>query len=135
MLTGQLVGVQPQAHHSRAPPELRRNVACAARRSFLVFGTLILVYQPINLSKKVRTGQSVGIQTEFLHGRAEAELRWNVACEARRSFLFRRYIRILVPVAQFEHKIDIPLSWLPSRWREFIALQRPSSVGIGPVIF
>ena len=86
MLTGQLVVAQIEVRHRRAPPELRRNVACAARRSFLVFGTLILVSQPINLSKKVRTGQSVGIQTEVLHGRAEAELRRNVACAARRSF-------------------------------------------------
>ena len=87
VLTGQLVVAQAEFLHSRAPPELRGNVACAARMSFLVLGTL--VYRSINLSKKVRTGQSVGEKTEVLHGRAEAEFRRNVACAARRSFLVR----------------------------------------------
>ncbi len=34
-----------------------------------------------------------------------------------------------------EHKIDVPVSWLPPRYSSFIALQRPSSVGIRPAIF
>ena len=81
MLTGQLVDVQMEVRHSRALPELRRNVACAAGRPFLGFG--LLVHQ---------TGQD-------------------------------------------EHKVDVPVSWLPRRSSKVIALQRPSSVGIGPVIF
>ena len=84
VLTGKLVVVQVEERHASAEPELRRDVACAARRSFLVRGTL--VYQPANLSKKVLTGQLVFVQIEFLHGCAEAEFRRNVACAARRSF-------------------------------------------------
>ncbi len=42
----------------------------------------LLVYQPINLSKKVLTGQLVLVQREALQCRAEAELRGNVACAA-----------------------------------------------------
>ena len=34
---------------------------------------------------------------------------------------------------QDEHKIDVPVSWLPTRESPFKALQRPSSVGIRPV--
>ena len=37
VLTGQFVDVHPETRHSRALPELRRNVACAARRSLLVY--------------------------------------------------------------------------------------------------
>ena len=79
MLTGQLVVVKPERRHSRAEADFRRNVACAARRSFFEVG--ILVYQ---------TGQD-------------------------------------------EHKIDVPVSWLSERMSQFIALHRPSSVGIRPV--
>ena len=87
VLTGQLVVVQAEVRHGSAEPELRRDVACAARTSFLVRGTL--VYQPANLSKKVLTGQSVSVQIELLHGCAEPEFRRDVACAARRSFLVR----------------------------------------------
>ena len=41
VLTGQLVEVQEELRHASAEPELRRDVACAARRSFLVRGTLV----------------------------------------------------------------------------------------------
>ncbi len=47
----------------------------------------LLVYQTINLSKKVLTGQYVVVQVEPLQCRAEAEIRRNVACTARRSCL------------------------------------------------
>ena len=43
VLTGQLVAVQAEVRHASAEPELSRDVACAARRSFL--GRGILVYQ------------------------------------------------------------------------------------------
>ena len=57
MLTGQLVVAQTEERHRRAPPELRRNVACAARRSFLVF--CLLVYQNCNQVSFWRTGQLI----------------------------------------------------------------------------
>ncbi len=43
--------------------------------------------KPINLSKKVRTGQFVEAEREHFQCRAEAEFRRNVACAARRSLL------------------------------------------------
>ena len=84
MLTGQLVLVQVEVRHASAEPELRRDVACAARRSFLVHGRL--VYHSSNMSKQVLTGQLVAAQVEIRHGSAEPELRRDVACAARRSF-------------------------------------------------
>ena len=41
MLTGQLVCLKPELRHSRAATQLRRDVACAAIRPFLVRGTLV----------------------------------------------------------------------------------------------
>ncbi len=41
MRTGQSVEEQTEVLHGRAEAEFRRNVACAARRSFLVRGTLV----------------------------------------------------------------------------------------------
>ncbi len=68
----------------------------------------ILVYQPINLSKKVLTGQLVVEQPQALQCRAEAEFRGNVACAARRAY---SEVGILVyQTGQDEHKSDIPLS-------------------------
>jgi hypothetical protein len=46
-----------------------------------------IVYQPINLSKKLLTGQLVLVQVEDRQVSAEDEFRGNVACAARRSFL------------------------------------------------
>ena len=83
--TGQFVEAQIEVRHRRAPPELRRNVACAARRSFLVFG--LLVYPSRNLSTKVLTGQSIRVEREVLHSRAAPQLRRDCTCAARRSFL------------------------------------------------
>ncbi len=51
VLTSQLVSVQTEVLHCRAEAEFRRNVACAARRSFLDVGTL--VNQSINLTQLV----------------------------------------------------------------------------------
>jgi hypothetical protein len=48
-----------------------------------------LVYQSINLSNNVLTGQSVYAQIEHRHSRAQAELRRDYACASRRSFLVR----------------------------------------------
>ncbi len=79
----------------------------------------------------MRTGQLVVEQTEILHCRAEAEFRGDVACAGRRCFLVRGILGN--QTGQDEHKIDVPVSWLPSRSRQFIALHRPSSVGIRPV--
>ena len=59
VLTGQFVVVQIEPLQCCAEAEFRGNVACSARRSFLVRGTL--VYRSINLSKNVLTGQSVGV--------------------------------------------------------------------------
>ena len=59
-LTGQSVAYKVEARHSRAAPQLRRDVACAARRSFLDCGTL--EYQTSNVSKKVLTVQLVVVQ-------------------------------------------------------------------------
>ena len=73
VLTGQLVVGQAEVRHGSAEPELRRDVACAARRSFLVRGTL--VYQLSNMSKKVLTGKLVVTQEEMRHASAEPELR------------------------------------------------------------
>ena len=42
-----------------------------------------------NMSKQVRTGQSVVVQREHLQCSAEAEFRRNFACTARRSFIRR----------------------------------------------
>ena len=77
--------VQGEVRHASAEPELRRDITCAARRSFLVRGTL--VYQSSKMSKKVLTGQLVVGQSELLQCRAEAEFRRDVACAARRYFL------------------------------------------------
>ena len=87
VLTGQLVVVQVELRHASAEPELRRDGACAARRSFLVCGRL--VYQLSNMSKKVLTGQLVEVQPELRHASAQPKLRRDVACAARRSFLVR----------------------------------------------
>ena len=57
--------------HASAQPELRRDITCATRRSFLV----------------LLTGQFVVLQLYVLHGCAEAELRRDVACAARSFFL------------------------------------------------
>ena len=66
----------------------------------------------------------VVVQPEALQCRAEAEFRGNVACAARRAY---SEVGILVyQTGQDEHKIDASESL-------FIALQRPSSVGIRPV--
>ena len=87
MLTGQLVAVQVEVRHASAEPELCRDIACAARRSFLVRGTL--VYQSGKVSKKELTGQSVFGKVDTLHSRAATQLRRDVTCAARRSFLVR----------------------------------------------
>ena len=71
VITGQLVAEQVEVRHASAQPELRRDITCATRRSFLV----------------LLTGQFVVLQLYVLHGCAEAELRRDVACAARRSFL------------------------------------------------
>ena len=64
-------------------------------------------------ASNVRTRQSVGVQTEVLHCRAEAKFRGDVACAARRAY---SEVGILVyQTAQDEHKIDVPVSWLPLR--------------------
>ena len=85
VLTGQFVVAQPEPRHASAEPELRRDVACAARRSFLVRGTL--VYQSSNMSKQELTGQLVVVQTEVHHARAEPEFRRDITCAATRSFI------------------------------------------------
>jgi hypothetical protein len=48
------------------------------------------------------------------------------------KFWVLEYTRI--PNRLDEHKICVPVSWLPPRQRSLIALQCPSSVGIRPVI-
>ena len=128
VLTGQLVAVQEEDPHASAQPELCRDFACAARRSFLVRGTL--VYQSSNMSKKVLTGQLVAGQVEILHGCAEAEFRRNVACAARRSFLD---VGTLVYQSSNMSKKCLPVNWLLYSWRYCMAVQRPSSVGMLPV--
>ncbi len=40
---------------------------------------------------------------------------------------------LVYQTGQDEHKIDVPVSWLPLSNISFIALQSPSSVGIRPV--
>ena len=60
VLTGQLVVFQIEVRHASAEPELRRDITCAARRSFLVHGRL--VYQTSKVSKKVLTVQLVVVQ-------------------------------------------------------------------------
>ena len=85
MLTGQSVEVQSELRHASAEPELRRDVACAKRRSFLVRGTL--VYQSSKVSKKELTGQPVFVKVEKPHNRAATQLRRDVTCAARRFFL------------------------------------------------
>ncbi len=91
----------------------------------------LLVYQPINLSKKVLTGQLVLVQPEAPQCRAEAEFRGNVPCAARRAY---SEVGILVNQTGLdEHKIGVPVSWLSERTSQFTALHRPSSVGIRPV--
>ncbi len=73
----------------------------------------LLVYQSINLSKNVLTGQFVVVQPERAQCRAEAEFRRNVACAARRSFF---EVGILgSQTGQDEHKIDVPVSWLHAK--------------------
>ena len=108
VLTGQLVVVQMEFCHASAEPELRRDVACAARRSFLVRGTL--VYQSSKVSKKELTGQPVVVKVEKLQSRAATQLRRDVTCAARRSFLVCG--RLVYQTGQDEHKIDVPVSWL-----------------------
>ena len=54
-----------------------------------------LVYQSGKVSKKELTGQSVVVQAEIRHVSAEPELRRDVACAARRSFLVRGTLTIL----------------------------------------
>ena len=83
------------------------------------------------MSKKELTGQLVVVQTEVCHASAEPELRRDVACAAIRSCLVRG--TLVYQTGQDEHKIGVPVSWLSSRRSQFIALQRPSSVGIRPV--
>ena len=82
------------------------------------------------MSKKVLTSQLVAVQAEIRQGTAEPELCRDVACAERRSFLVRG--TLVYQTGQDEHKIDVPVNWLPKRRSWFIALQRPSSVGIRP---
>ncbi len=63
-----MVDTQAELLQCLTEAEFRGNVACAARRSFLDVGTLF--FQPINLSKKVLTGQFVVAQLEVRQGRA-----------------------------------------------------------------
>ena len=81
----------------------------------------------------MRTGQPVGVNGEVRHSRAEAEFRRNVACAARSSFL--GVCTLVSQTGRDEHKVDVPVSWLPSEQRALIALHCPSSVGIRPVEF
>ena len=86
--TGQLIVAEAKELQLCQLPELGRDGACQC-----IFGHKTisgrLVYQPINLSKKVLTSQFVPIQLQVHQGGAEAEFRRNVACAARRSFLVR----------------------------------------------
>ena len=108
--TGQLIVGETKALHVSELPDLGWDAACQRIfRHKTVSG--ILVYQSSNMSKKVLTGQLVVVQAEVRHGSAEPELRRDVACAARTSFLVRG--TLVYQTGQDEHKIDVPVSWLP----------------------
>ena len=110
--TGQLIVVEVKVHQPGQLPNLGRDGACQR-----IFGHKTisgrLVYQPINLSKKVLTSQFVPIQLQVHQGGAEAEFRRNVACAARRSFLVRG--TLVYHAGHYEHKTCVPVKLLT--WR------------------
>ena len=79
MLTGQLVAVQREGRHGHAPPELRRNVACAARSSFK-----LLVYSYSIVTKRIssaRTDQLILVEVEVLQLRELPNLGRDGTCQ------------------------------------------------------
>ncbi len=93
-----------ELRHSRAPPELRRNVVCAARRSFQVLGTL--VYQarhceqktraPVNLLAR-RLSTLIALQHPSSVGIRPVQ--YSIEC-----FVSRRFTRTRTPIDQSEQK-------------------------------
>ena len=122
-----------------------RGLACPARvtkgesprthtQRFFSHKTGILVYQSCNQVSfwTHRSADCFGGQGTPTGPAAQSRSGWRLPTHFGHKTISGR---LVYQVEQDEHKVDVPLSLLPERSTSYIALQSPSSVGIGPVIF